>query len=434
MRALSAMLAVLAAAQDGPGEERIRRLLSDLEHDDVAIRERAERELEEAGETAALALRRILESAEGAQNELTLRAAAVLRKIERAAKIRAAVREPALLRLCLRDAELRAVLAEIERQAGVRFADLLPAAAPARVTLEANGRPLLAVLDELGRQTGLSYRWEGEGTLRLLPETPPSCPAAYPGPFRVRAADMRLERRTDFKNRTVSLRVLLAADHDRSLQTVGPPSVSLRKARDDRGSNLEIRAGAEKPEFVAGAGQAVVRVAVGRPGAAVPWADAATETHQEFILSGLAPGASKIWLEGTVRCALALETRDIHLPAKAGAQANAGDIQIQAKRKGGRPWMLTFTPTRGEFEKNFLQAIIQHLLEESLVAVDVQGKEYKAMALVPQMEFPGNGREVSFQVIFQVGEAQEIREIRFKFVTDMHIHELPFALEAVELP
>lgn len=438
MRALCAALAILAAAQDGPGEERIRRLLNDLGHDDVDVRERAERELEAAGEAAAPHLRRLIEGAAGDENERTLRAAAVLRRIERAAKVRAACREPAPLRLRLRDAELGAALAEIARQAGVGFADPVPDA-PRRVTLETEGRPLLAVLDDLCRQAGLSYRWEGERAIRLLPEPSPPCPAAYPGPFRVRVTEIRLERRTDFKERTAHLRIRIESDYERSLQPLGRPSVSLREARDDRGSDLEIREGAEDLDSAAGAVRILVRQALRPPGSGA-------EERQDFTLSGLALGASKVSLRGTLRCAFPLETRDVRLTPEAGAQADAGDVRVRVERvTAGRLWVLSFTPARDGAGEDLAPAIPERLRADSLVAVDERGDEHRG-TLVPMPDAgasiilrngrraAGNAGRVTFQVVFPIDGTRAIREVRFRFVTDTHVRELPFALEGIELP
>ena len=425
------------AVQDGPENDSLRRLIRDLEHDDVAVRERAERDLEAAGEAAAPALRRLLENSQGTQNELTLRAAAVLRRIERAAKIRAAYRDPAPLRVDVRDADLRAALAEIERQAGVRFEDP-PRDVAARITLAADGRPLLAVLDDLSRRAGISYQWKDDRTIRLLPEPLPPYPAAYPGPFAVRVVELRLERRTDFKERTARVRLQLETDYERSLKPLGFPSVTLREARDDRGSALEVREGVEDVESPLAAVRVLVRPAARGLGA--------SPERRAFALSGVALGAGKISLQGTVRALFPLESGEIRLKPEAGAQAEAGQVRIRVERAtAGRLWMLTFAPADGTPDESFLETVAERLDEESLVAVDDQGAEHKGtfvrtpeaaavVAVRNARKVPADPVRAVYQAAFPALGPRAVREIRFRFVTDTYVKEMPFALEGVELP
>jgi hypothetical protein len=429
MPALLAALLWAGVLQDGSGDERVRRLIRDLEHDDVEVRERAERELEAAGETAAPALRRLLENAKGTQNELTLRAGAILRNIERAAKIRAAYRDRAPLRLNVRDVELRTALAEIERQAGVRFEDPPPNVA-ARITLAADGRPLLAVLDDLCRQAGMSYRWMADGTIRLLPEPSPLYPTAYAGPFGVRVVEVRLERRTDFKERSTRLHLELETNYDGSLTPLGAPFVTLRDAKEDGGSALKIVQEEELGNpFGKALGQGGRMAAIQVAGAVRLFRGGASLERQDFLLSGLQPTARKVSLRGLVRCLLALETAEIRLKPEPKAQSDAGQIRVFVESAKGSHVTLNFAPKEGAPDEFFDRTITARLQENSFLAVDEQGSEHRGMI--------GVGADTVrrfYHVSFPTLGARKIVEIRMRLVTDVHVLEFPFALEDVELP
>lgn len=219
MRAFALALA-LSALQD-PADERIRDLVSRLGADEIDAREEAQRQLIERGEPAAPLLRKHLETAR--DPEVVSRLKATLLEIEKQAQ-RAKVYRPArLVTIKARDARLEEVLKDAGRQAGVEI-ELPAELADRRVTLDAEGAPLLAALDRLcAAEKDLSCQ-PADGKLRLSAAKHAAMPSAYADGFRARLRRHSLYHETDRAAGAAATAVVLYFEFD------SEPGISPRSA------------------------------------------------------------------------------------------------------------------------------------------------------------------------------------------------------------
>src|SRR3990172_496710 len=108
---LSVLASVLWTAQD-PGP-RMRELLERMREGDIAETEEASAELVKLGTEALPVLR---EEAQRQEGDLKMRIDAVIRKIERAEKVRKVMGTPAAVSLKAKDRPVGEILAELSRQ------------------------------------------------------------------------------------------------------------------------------------------------------------------------------------------------------------------------------------------------------------------------------------------------------------------------------
>src|SRR5215831_14310738 len=140
MRLLLTLLLLCALPQE-PG---LRELIQRLEDDRAESREKAQKEIVALGESAIPALKEVIDSVKS-PGELKLRAAAVIRDIELAAKTARAFREPRRITLKVADQALRDVLDEVAKQADVKI-EARAVDGLANVTLDVTDAPLFDVL------------------------------------------------------------------------------------------------------------------------------------------------------------------------------------------------------------------------------------------------------------------------------------------------
>lgn len=219
MRAFTLALA-LCAPQDA-ADDKIRELVSRLASDEIEAREEAQRQLVEKGEPALPLLRRLLEAAK--DPEVVARLKATLLEIEKQA-LRAKVYRPARpVTIKARGARLEEVLKEAGRQAGVAI-ELTAELADRRVTLEAEGAPLLAALDRLcAAEKDLAFQ-PAEGRLRFSSGPAPAVPSAYADGFRARLRRHSFYQEADRVSGASATAVVLYLEFD------AEPGISPRSA------------------------------------------------------------------------------------------------------------------------------------------------------------------------------------------------------------
>jgi len=442
-----ALAALPAAAQD---DARIKELILKLDDDGFEAREQAEKELVAIGEPALPLLRKAAEEAEKRKDggEVKVRTLSALRAIEFAAKARQVYVEPKKVTLKLAETELGRVLDEIAKQTGVKF-DASSVDGRAIVSVDAKDAPLFKVLDDLCRgQDERTYEFREEG-VKFQKEPHRPYPTAYEGPFRIRIVRLKQERSTDFKARTAQIQLSLEADWQKHLSPSKRYEIEVRKAVDDKGGTLEVRKGEDwdDPNGVMVAGGARI-VMMKRAVMMAGGAGGALETVQPFTLKGLTSGATRVTLQGVAKFTFPLDKTDVKFEKPGASETReAGDYSIALKNlASGRLWTLTFARAKGKGDAGSVEDIDGRLDKESMVAVDEDGAEHKA-TLIPTtasgiqiMVGPGGVVQpegtplATYQVMFPALRNKPIKELRFKFVGQAFVKQVPFAFEGLELP
>jgi hypothetical protein len=424
MRTLTAILVLGLLAQDGP----VRELIQKLEDDSVDVREKAQKDLAARGDAALPALREILESTT-ASGELKLRAAAVIRDIDLAAKAAKVYREFKKITLNAADRTLREILDEVGRQAEVKI-ESTAVDNGAKVTLDAKDDTLYDVLDQICRDQA-ERTWEAldDGSIRMNRERHVTAPAVYSGPFRVRVQSMNAQRNNDFKARTVMTTVSIQADWDKRLKPSKIVEIELAKAVDSDGTTLEIQAYDGNMVFRGGPG-VQLRVGVGM-------AVDAFDNTRSFMFRNVSPTAGSVDLEGTARYSFPLDQREIKFEKPAATETKEiGDTTIRLSRVGNpENWSLSFHKAPSSNTPGWARTIAQRFEADSFVVVDQDGAEFPAT-----MRSQNRGRILTeetgvwYQGFVQRTPGKAIKEVRFRFVDQTLVKTVPFKFTTLALP
>jgi hypothetical protein len=425
MRSLLTLLVLGLFAQDPATGE----LLQRLEDDRAETREKAQKDLVALGEAAIPALRELIDSVKSS-GELKLRAAAVVREIELAAKAARAYRDPKRVTLKVEDRTLREVLEEVARQAEVKI-EAAGIDVTARVTLDVTDAPLFEVLDLLSRdQADRTWEPQEDGSVRFSRDRHVGCPAAYGGPFRIRVHSINTQRNNDFKARTVILTLSLQADWDRRYKPSKVVEIELGKVQDDQGSALEIT-------------PVDVNIFNGRavPGAqlriGVGLVQDAGESGRVFVIRGLAPAATTVSFEGTARFSFPLDQREIKFEKPAVTESRElGDSTVRLMRVGmPENWSLSFHKSPTSTTPGWARTIAQRFDADSFVVVDQDGAEFPAtMRTQNRGRFASDETVVSYQAFVQRNAGKALKEVRFRFVDQTLVKTMPFKFTALALP
>lgn len=443
MRHVLLLILLALPAQD---EARIKQLIQDLDDDGFEVRDKAEKALVALGPEAIPHLKVVIAETERQKEkaEVRTRALSALRAIEFNAKSKQFYPEPKLVTLRAADAELGAVLADLEKQTGVKF-DAGAIDAKAKVMLDVQNAPLYKVLDDLCRgQDERSYEYREEGVrfqrARFVPY-----PAAYDGPFRIRIVKLKHERSTDFKASQGQAEVVLEADWQKHLKPSKRIDLEIKSAKDDKGAELEIVKGQSSDDdnngvVVVGNGRFVMR----RGGVVVGGAVAEESTTELFTLKSVTAGASRISLQGTARFSFPLEKSDVVFENPAAPEPQqTGDLTVAIKNlAAGRIWKVTLTHTPGR-PPVAPEDIDGRIDKESFVAIDDAGKEHKAtlndsraemQIFMRRGEVPDGTPLAAYQAVFPTLQGGKPKQIRFKFVSQVFVKTVPFAIKDVPLP
>lgn len=427
MRALFLLL-LLAFPQD----PAVRDLLQQLEDDNADVREKAQKQLGGLGESAIPLLKEVAESPRSS-GELKLRVLAALKEIDLAGKTAKVYVEPKRVTLKADGTVLREILDELARQSGLKIDSVLvDGAAP--VTIDARDLSAQNVLDLLcaGRQDR-TWETQDDGTIRLLKDRHPACPAVYVGPFRVRVQSLSVERGTDFKGKTVTATATLAADWDRRLKPSKIVEIDVTKVTDGTDAAIDVAA--------ADAGVMVVR---GVPGAQIRVAGMnfpeAGDHTRAFSLKNLSPSAGTIDLEGAARFTFPLDYKDVRIEKPGAIETrDLGDTQAKVTRGGtSEIWTLSFHKSASATTPAWSRQIAQRFDPDSFVVVDVEGNEFTATMRAPalrgrQMDLASEAG-VWYQAPIPRNPALAIKEVRFRFVDQTLVKVVPFKFTGLALP
>jgi hypothetical protein len=445
MRGAFLFLALLAIPLQAQDDARIKDLIQKLDDDSFEVREKAEKDLIAIGPPAVPFLNALIADAEKQKElaEVKVRALSALRTIELAAKSRQYYTDPKLVTLRCDNSELSAVLADLEKQAGVKI-DGSAVDTKAKVTLDVQNAPLFRVLDELCRgQEERSYEYRDEG-VKFERSRFIACPTAYEGPFRIRIVRIKQERSTDFKSSEGQVQVSFKADWQKYLKPSSRMDIDIKNVTDDKGAALEVQKTDEGIDdgnggfVVVRRGRMIVRQAGGMATSDEP-------NLQPFAFKGLSAGATRLSLQGVARFRFPLEKTDVvfEKPATADPQ-KVGDLLLGLRNMGnGRAWKLTLThaPGRPPVDMSDLDT---RLDAESFVALDDAGREYKGMLNEASAtddafqrfrgEVPDGTPLATYHAMFPTLQNAQPKVIRFKFVSQVFVKSVPFALKDVPLP
>jgi hypothetical protein len=438
------LLALPVPAQD---EARVKQLIQELDDDSFEVRDKAEKALVAIGPEAIPHLKIVIVETERQKEkaEVRTRALSALRAIEFNAKSRQFFVEPKLVTLRVADAELGTVLADLEKQTGVKV-EAGAADPKAKVTLDVQNAPLFKVLDDLCRgQDERSYEYREEG-VRFVRSKFVAYPSAYEGPFRIRIVKLKHERSTDFKATQGQAELVLEPDWQKYLKPSKRIGLEIKSARDDKGAELEIVKGQSGDDdnnngvVVVGNGRFVMRRGGVVVGAAVN-EEAMTEL---YTLKGVTAGASKISIQGAARFNFPLDKSDVVFENPAAPEPQqTGDLTIAIKNQGaGRIWKITLTHTPGRPEVA-PEDIDGRVDKESFVAIDDAGKEHKGtlndlrteiQIFMRRGELPDGTPLATYQAVFPTLQGKLPKQIRFKFVSQVFVKTVPFAIKDIPLP
>jgi hypothetical protein len=423
MRSTLALLLLGLFSQD----PQLRDLIQRLEDDSAESRERAQKEIVALGDSAIPALREVIDSATS-PGELKLRAAAVIRDIELAAKTARAFREPRRVTLKADGRALREVLEEVARQAEVKI-ETAGVDGQAKVALDVKDAPLLEVLDLICRdQAERTWDPQDDGTIRFSRDRHLGCPAAYTGPFRLRVLSLNAQRNNDFKARTVILTLSLQADWDRRYKPSKIVEVELGKVADDQGSTLEVTPIDGNFNFRAVPG-AQLRIGVGM-------VQDAGDSGRVFVIRGLSPVATTISFEGTARFGFPLDQREIKFEKPAVTEnRELGDTTIRLSRTGmPENWSLSFHKSPTSTTPAWARTIAQRFDPDSFVVVDQDGAEFPATMRAQNRGRFQDDATVWYQGFVQRNAGKALKEVRLKFVDQTLVKSMPFKFTALPLP
>ena len=422
------LLGLLGAVSQDP---EVRDLLRRLEDDNAEVREMAQKQLGRLGEGAIPLLKETAESPRSS-GELRLRILAAIKEIELSAKVARVFQEPKPITLKASGTMLRETLDELSRQSGVPI-ESSQVDPTAKVTLDVKDATLSQALDLLCRDR-LDRTWEAQedGSIRLLKDRHPATPAVYGGPFRVRVQALSVERSTDFKSRTVSATVTLAADWDKRLKPSRIVDIDLAKASDGQGSAIDLSA--------ADAGVMVVR---GVPGAQIRMAGMnfpePGENTRSFLLKNVSPSATGLDLEGIARFTFPLDYKDIRFEKPGTVESrDLGDTTVRIARGGATElWTLSFHKNPSSSTPSWSRSIGQRFDADSFVVVDTDGNEFTGTMRIlglrgRQTELGSDG--VWYQAAIPRNPSLPIREVRFRFVDQTLVKSLPFKFAGLPLP
>ena len=425
MRSLLILLALGLSVQDVP----VRDLIQKLEDDRADAREKAQKDLVALGDAAVPALREILESTRSS-GELKLRAAAVIKEIDLAAKAAKVYREFKPLSITATDRTLREVLDEVARLAEVKI-DPATVDGAAKVSIDAKDDTLFEVLDQLCRDQS-ERTWEAleDGSIRMSRDRHVSAPAVYGGPFRVRIQSMNAQRNNDFKAaRTVVMTVTLQADWDKRLKPSKVVDIDLTRAVDDQGTALDIKAFDGNMVFRGGPG-VQLRVGVGM-------AMDSMDNTRSFMFSNVSPTAASIELEGTARYTFPLDQREIKFEKPGVTETReVGDTTIRLNRAGNpENWTLSFHRAPSAAATGWGRTIAQRFDSDSFVVVDQDGGEFP-VTMRPQNRGRLQPEEtgVWYQAFVQRNGGKALKEVRFRFVDQTLVKAMPFKFTGLALP
>lgn len=433
IRLLLALPLLLGFAQD---DAAIQDLIRRLDDSDLEVREKAVRDLIQAGGKALEPLRKAL-SSESA--EVRARAAQAIRSIEKDIRSREVCPDHKPLAL-KRTGTVAEILEDLGRLSGARFD-----ASPELRALKAGpveAATLLQALDQMcSGPDSLSYNVGDDGTIRLSSERHVARPASYFEAFKIFVTQTEVLRKSDGKETTVTGRVSIHAAWEHHLKPLRRVRFEFNPAKDDAGREIEMVAASQMDMLRLGGGAGVWFA-----GGFGEESDSAGP--QVFELKGLSPEAKSVaLLKGTARVSFPLSRVDVAFddPQK-GANQTVGDISIRLKSVSTKKSLisLTFSKSKGDVMA-LKDEVLGRLDSASVRAVDENGKEHIG-EMGPAQDDPGAGmvivggpgtepsRSVVLHATFATIEGKDFKRFSFKFSDALFEKSVPFVIKDIKLP
>jgi len=436
MRLLLPLLAFLVLFQD---DARIKDLVKKLDDVELEARENATQDLIKAGTSALPALREALKSGSA---EVRKRADTAIRAIESEAKAKEVCPPYKSLTLKGDKAPIAGLVAELEKQAGVRVS---AAEGVLSGTATVNAATVFQALDQIcAGQERLAYTWNEDGVIRFTMDRHPGNPASFSEGFKVYIASLDVMRKTDYKEPTILSNFSIHTAWEPRLKPLKRVRYEFTGATDDTGRAVEI--GPQSMDRLGGmaAGGGVFVMAGGPFGG-----EADTTGPQHFGCTNLDPKAKALKsLKGRAIVSFPLTHVPVVFEDPLGSHTQSIadfsfrlDNVIEKKSRIN----ITFTKTQGDIS-SLKDEILGRIDSASIVAVDKEGKEHVAefgpyqaenrggMVFVAGMPGGEATKSMQFQAIFPSLNGNEIKTFKFRFVERLYEKKVPFEFTDVPLP
>jgi len=426
----------LAPLQD---DSRIKDLIGKLDDVELETRENATQDLIKAGTPALQALREALKSGSA---EVRKRAETAIRAIESDVKAREVCPPYKPLALKGDKAPIAELIAELEKQAGVR---VVTADGPLSGTATVDATTVMQALDQIcGAQERLTYAWTEAGTIRLAAERHPANPAVYAEGFKVFIASLDVLRKTDYKEPTIIGNFSIHSTWEPRLKSLKRVRYEFTGATDDTGRAVEIGPqSVERMGAMAGGG-GVIFMAGGPFGG-----ESDTTGPQHFGCTNLDPKAKALKsLKGRAIISFPLNHVPVTFEDPLGSHTQAlAEFSFRLDNVIEKKNRINITITKSQGDISALKdEILGRIDPASVVAVDKDGKEHAAEFGPYQAEGRGGmvfvggtpggeaTKSMQFQAIFPTLEGRDIKTFRFRFVERLYEKAVPFEFTDVKLP
>jgi hypothetical protein len=155
-----------------------------------------------------------------------------------------------------------------------------------------------------------------------------------------------------------------------------------------------------------------------------------------LVVTGLDPAARRFGLEGRATFAFPLDPKTLRFDHPGAEQVQeCGDSAFTLRKLGTGPlWQLSVAPIRGN-PAGWAESIPGRLTLEAVTAVDADGTEFTGR--LQPVSASGRGLETDLSVTYQLilnRVGKPLKEIRFPFVSQVHLKEVPFELRDIPVP
>jgi hypothetical protein len=271
-----------------------------------------------------------------------------------------------------------------------------------------------------------------DGVIRFSSDRHPKSPAAYFEGFKVFLTEIKAERKTDFKDATVTAQFSIHTAWDPRLKPIRFVRYESLEARDDAGRTIEV--GPPNANPLAFGGGIVMVAGMG--------GEADLTGPQAFGLKGLAPEAKSLAaLKGkaVISFPLVAVPVDFEDPHK-GISQTLGDmvVRLAAVIPQKNRVTVSFTKSRGD-PTGLKEEVLGRTAPASVIAIDEEGKEHAGEFTPATIEgswsFRGEApKSIRFQATFPTLGGKEIKRFKFKFSDALFEKTVPFEINEIKLP
>ena len=430
MRFLLALPLLLGFAQD---DAAIRDLIKRLDDTDLEVREKALKDLIQAGPKALDALKKALASESA---EVRSRAGQAIRAIE-LERSRGEVCPPYRKFTLKRSGTVGEILDDLVRETGIQ-AEASKEFRDRKAEVDAS--TVFQALDQVcAGPAPLTYSWGDDGRIKFTAERHPPRPASYFEAFKTYVNETNVFRKSDYKETTVTARVAVHLAWESSLKPIKRVVYEFSGAKDDAGRDLEVLPGTTLDAMpVIGGGIFMMG----------GFEDVDLSAPQSFTLKGFTPESKSVaLLKGTAKLTFPLARVEVRFDdPQGGSKTTVGDITIRLNKVTADKILLSFSKPKGE-AAGLKEEILSRIDAASVVAVDEGGKEHAGeMAPAGNRDMAGGivvmaggpsgeqVRKLDFQATFPNLAGKDIKQFRFKFSDSLYEKTVPFEIRDIKLP